>query len=172
MGSSCYINSTLQCLNGATDFRNNFGKISIPENVPLLPTFQSLFVNLWESQGVSAKLLREFRIQCGGALNKKYIGLEHQDINEYLMELLEFTDQELKKIENPSNQTLIENYFDGRLVRTRTCPQGHSSKSFESFRILPLQFPLVVKSTTDLNRSFLQLTDMIQESLAEETLEW
>lgn len=141
----------------------------------ILYSLQNVFKNLWDSSGVSHRLLRDFKTQCGTILNKKYLGMDHQDINEFLMEVLETSHQELKKLQSSqesSQNTLIESCFEGRLVRTRTCPNGHSSKSYESFRILPLQFPLEVKTPSDLNRSFLNLTDMIQDLSAEEKLEW
>jgi hypothetical protein len=90
---------------------------------------------------VKPKALAQLKSASGNALGYKYHSNQHQDINEYIVQLLEYTHQQLKQENENSENSMVVDEFDGELLRVRTCPQGHTSKSCEIFRILPIQFP-------------------------------
>jgi hypothetical protein len=130
----------------------------------------------------------------------KYHGDEHQDINEFMLQLLEYLHQQVNKKHNPPpppkdpssgstdiaepkpslpEKSPVVDFFEGMLTRTRQCPVGHISRSREVFRVLPLQFPHDVptkekkpKSKNKEKPKPLQLESMLEEMNKEESLEW
>jgi len=106
-------------------------------------------------------VLRAFKQASGDLLDNKYLGYEQQDINEFIMHLLEYTHTQLKNRYNmpspqsffvegcaswnkyvQSNLSPVVSTFDGALRRLRWCPRGHEFQSHEIFRILMLHFPV------------------------------
>jgi len=98
LGSTCYINSALQCLNAAPSFRKNvldyFPALSENE---LISTFHEIIKTLWSDESVDLETLAKLKETSGNALEYKYHSNEHQDINEYLIQLLDYVDEQLKK---------------------------------------------------------------------------
>lgn len=142
------INSIQIESNNLVDFRKALCSSTLQNN-ELVSTLQSLFQTLWTEKGVKSKLLSQLKSSSGNALGYKYHSNQHQDINEYIVQLLEYTHQQLKDKENQHSgkeNSLVVKEFDGLLTRTRTCPEGHTSRSLETFRILPIQFPHKVRN--------------------------
>jgi ubiquitin C-terminal hydrolase len=105
------------------------------------------------------RILRAFKDASGAVLDDKYLGDQHQDINEFIMQLLEYTHQQFRKhkiysqLEHMylrdcmewnkyinSNNSPVVTSFDGFLRRTRSCPRGHTFSNFDIFRTLTLHF--------------------------------
>lgn len=114
LGSTCYINSTVQFLNSALEFRNEFVGSDTLFKIPsledakqpkdqkkysndFLAGLQSVLENMWSDKGVSYRLLGKFQRCSGNALDVKYHTTQHQDINEYIMHALEYVHSELEK---------------------------------------------------------------------------
>jgi len=68
------------------------------------------------------------------------------------------------------NKSIITDSFEGMIAHTRTCPNGHSSTSFEIFRILTLQFPLK-RPTSRRGGDKLLLADILDNFTQEEKLQ-
>jgi hypothetical protein len=105
------------------------------------------------------RILRAFKEASGAVLDDKYLGDQHQDINEFMMQLLEYTHTQFRKFKvfshleslylrdcmewnkyiNANNSPVVTS-FDGFLRRTRVCPKGHSTTNFDIFRTLTLHF--------------------------------
>jgi hypothetical protein len=179
----------------------------LKSNNEFINCLQKTFQGLWEGKGVPPQVLLSLKTASGNALDFKYHGSHHQDLNEYLCQLFEYTHQQFKPLEKPNNLekviegehenealkywndhvqqdfSLIGHNFEGLLCRTRKCPEGHTFRSFEVFRILPLQFPRKVffpfppfffsfsHQSTQKSKQLL-LADLLENFKAEENLEW
>ena len=138
IGSTCYINSALQCLNAVTDFRKRVSNKGNLDNA-LITALEAVLKALWTEKGVTKSELETLKTCSGNALdfkvNKKniiflvliykYHTSEHQDINEFLIQLLEYIHVQFDKIykqENPDSKLesspVLDN-FEGVLARTR-----------------------------------------------------
>lgn len=98
LGSTCYINTAIQCLNAAPSFRKNvleyFPALSSNE---LISTIHEIIKTLWSDESVDLDTLVSLKEASGNSLEYKYHSNEHQDINEYLIQLLDYIDEQLKK---------------------------------------------------------------------------
>lgn len=136
LGASCYINAAVQCLNGASSFRTFFkNKSSVMPSNGFISSLQagkallkiSLFIlksviqGLWTDKGVGktlsellpftlkgSKVLSALKEASGQYLDFKYYSHQHQDINEYLVHLLDFVHTQLK---NAPKHVLIFQYL-------------------------------------------------------------
>eukprot|EP01119_Soliformovum_irregulare_P002370 TRINITY_DN12634_c0_g1_i1.p1 TRINITY_DN12634_c0_g1~~TRINITY_DN12634_c0_g1_i1.p1 ORF type:complete len:835 (+),score=199.49 TRINITY_DN12634_c0_g1_i1:86-2590(+) len=101
LGSTCYINSTIQCLNAAGKFRGSLLEQASTRN-KLLNVLHELIDCIWKGKkgdAVDPKMLMELRKASGDALEYKYHSNQHQDMNEYVMHLLEYINLQMKQEE-------------------------------------------------------------------------
>jgi hypothetical protein len=70
IGSTCYINSALQCLNSVTDFRKRVTNKSNLDNA-LISALEIVLKSLWTEKGVSKAELETLKSCSGNALDFK-----------------------------------------------------------------------------------------------------
>eukprot|EP01117_Protostelium_nocturnum_P008509 TRINITY_DN3049_c0_g1_i3.p1 TRINITY_DN3049_c0_g1~~TRINITY_DN3049_c0_g1_i3.p1 ORF type:complete len:470 (-),score=129.17 TRINITY_DN3049_c0_g1_i3:40-1449(-) len=176
LAASCFMNSAIQCLVPFDEFRDALFETEDNGN-PLIYTMKSILRTLWEGKIVDPQVLIKYKEACGNILDLKYHNNEHQDLNEFLIHLLDHIHEHVKKVEgekkeketngNENRGTFIEEYFDGMISRERTCPKGHSNVTKEVFRILTVPFP---PEHSAKKQRALQLTDMLKSISGEENL--
>jgi hypothetical protein len=69
IGSTCYINSSLQCLNAATRFRKDIvSEHNTVKDDVLITAMQAVLRSVWTEKGVHHSQLGELKNTCGNAL--------------------------------------------------------------------------------------------------------
>ncbi|PRP77672.1 hypothetical protein PROFUN_00533 [Planoprotostelium fungivorum] len=163
--SSCYINSTLQCLSSYTLFGQKL--IDTPhQGDQFITVMQSILSSIYRGRSIEPQMLLRWKEASGTALDLKYHENEHQDVNEFLMFTLDHLSEHCKETDEGVNESvMIEDMFDGSYDRVRTCPEGHVSTRAEMFRVMTLPFPQEKKTMT------IPLRDMFDVMRQEEVIE-
>lgn len=102
LGSTCYINSAIQCLNAAGKFRSSLLDQSSTRN-KMMNVLHELIDCIWKGKkgdAVDPKMLTELRSASGNSLEYKYHSNQHQDMNEYVMHLLEYINLQTRRDES------------------------------------------------------------------------
>jgi len=147
IGSTCYINSAIQCLNAIGEIREAILKKTTNDTTgpfakadsELLIALRQVFVGLQNEEGVSSGVLAKLKMASGNALEFKYHGNEHQDINEYLLQLLDYLHEEDRK-----THLVVSEFCD----RSRTEKDSFSSVNIGSSSSSSSSLSLSLSSST------------------------
>ena len=181
IGNSCFLNSTLQCLSRVEELRQSFITFRPPPNKwegkgkeeksegnsaekrhsEIVLAISDILTKTAAKSKVEIEDLCRLKEASGKLLALKYYTSDQQDMNEYLMQLLDHfnsvqlsgaaagaiasvKDEQQEKFweehlsQNPS---IVSHLFDGLFERSRKCPEGHKVSSFEVFRVVQIPFP-------------------------------
>jgi ubiquitin carboxyl-terminal hydrolase 8 len=150
LGNTCFMNSTLQCLNHIQPFFNYFRDPKIKsslnskhigkETTSTLTRLYSELIDSFCSPHNGAIVPVEFHMEFG-RLSTRFLNYHQHDSLEFLNFLLEILHEDLMQI-SQQNHTIVSDLFHGQIqtvVTCRTCPK--ILNTYESFNFLPLPIP-------------------------------